>query len=205
MITISKFHHLCRNLWRVYIYKIIIAYKEMEIHVVKWTHVFSGYKSLFVRPGHIWRYICDCFIRVVILCDCSVRISQFLMKLCNLSGLMLITWSLISFRWASFSFTLTIPPEGLQILCIYPSYHCSYIQLLVSILQWATTLLTLRECYLTDSATFLAEWNLSLIVTPCHTAGGTTLDYAFKDSFKAKSQSKVNSTWILQWDILSYR
>ena len=30
----------------------ILPYRELEIHIVKWTLVFSGYKSLFVRPGH---------------------------------------------------------------------------------------------------------------------------------------------------------
>jgi len=30
-----------------------IAYTEMEIDIIKQTQVFSGYKSLFVRLGHI--------------------------------------------------------------------------------------------------------------------------------------------------------
>jgi len=32
----------------------IVIYIEMEIHIIKKTHVFSGYKSLFVRLGHYY-------------------------------------------------------------------------------------------------------------------------------------------------------
>jgi len=35
------------------IYRIVISYTEMKIRFTKQAHVFSGYKSLFVRPGHI--------------------------------------------------------------------------------------------------------------------------------------------------------
>ena len=34
-------------------YRIVTAYTEMEIHIIKQTHVFSGYKPHFVRLGHI--------------------------------------------------------------------------------------------------------------------------------------------------------
>jgi len=34
-------------------YKIVIAYTEMEIDIIKQTLTFSCYKSLFVRLGHI--------------------------------------------------------------------------------------------------------------------------------------------------------
>ena len=43
---------LFRNLWTFYWNRIVIAYTEMEIDIIKQTHVFSSYKSLFVRPGH---------------------------------------------------------------------------------------------------------------------------------------------------------
>jgi len=33
------------------VYRIVIAYIEIEIGIIYQTHVFSGYKSLFVRPG----------------------------------------------------------------------------------------------------------------------------------------------------------
>ena len=33
-------------------YRIVIAYTEMEIDIIKQTHVISGYKSLLVRSGH---------------------------------------------------------------------------------------------------------------------------------------------------------
>ena len=45
--------HLCKfpcNFDEVY--RIILAYEEQEINKVKWTYVFSGYKTYFVRPGH---------------------------------------------------------------------------------------------------------------------------------------------------------
>ena len=35
-------------------YRIVIAYTEMEIDIIKQTCVLFGYKSLFVRPGHIF-------------------------------------------------------------------------------------------------------------------------------------------------------
>ena len=35
-------------------YKIVIAYIEMAVDIIK---VFSGYKSLFVRLGYIYRCI----------------------------------------------------------------------------------------------------------------------------------------------------
>ena len=41
-------------------YRIVLPYRELEIHIVKWTHVFSSYKSLFVRLGHI--YVCSCWL-----------------------------------------------------------------------------------------------------------------------------------------------
>ena len=50
------FHHLCEiygDLTETY--RIVIAYTEIEIHIVKQEHVFSGYKPyFFVRPGHVF-------------------------------------------------------------------------------------------------------------------------------------------------------
>jgi len=34
------------------VYRIILTYEEQEINKVKWTCVFSGYNTYFVRPGH---------------------------------------------------------------------------------------------------------------------------------------------------------
>ena len=33
-------------------YRLVIAYTEIEIHIVKQEHAFSGYMPYFVRPGH---------------------------------------------------------------------------------------------------------------------------------------------------------
>jgi len=33
-------------------YRIVIAYTEMEIDIIKQTHVFFGYKSLFITLDH---------------------------------------------------------------------------------------------------------------------------------------------------------
>jgi len=63
-----KFYNfLCRHdnylkllplMWKLMesLMKVTEPYRELEIHIVKWTHVFSGYKSLFVRLGH--KYDC---------------------------------------------------------------------------------------------------------------------------------------------------
>jgi len=40
-------------------YRIVIAYTEMDIDIIKQSHVFYGYKSLFVSLGHKYRIICN--------------------------------------------------------------------------------------------------------------------------------------------------
>ena len=35
------------------IYRIWIAHTEQETNTITWVGVFSGYKTGFVRPGHI--------------------------------------------------------------------------------------------------------------------------------------------------------
>jgi len=41
------------------VYRIIIAITETEIHIVKRAHIFSSYKPYFVRPGHIYFFVCQ--------------------------------------------------------------------------------------------------------------------------------------------------
>ena len=35
------------------VYRILLSCIEQEINNIKWTYVFSGNKTDFVRPGHI--------------------------------------------------------------------------------------------------------------------------------------------------------
>jgi len=54
MITILNFYHLCKiNGEFNESYRIVIPYRELEIHIVKWTYMFSSNKSFFIRLGHI--------------------------------------------------------------------------------------------------------------------------------------------------------
>ena len=38
------------------IHPIFLAYAEQEINMIKWTNVFSGFKTNFARPGHTILY-----------------------------------------------------------------------------------------------------------------------------------------------------
>ena len=46
----TTYVEICGNFTEAY--RIIIAFTEIEIQIVKQEHVFFGYKPYFVRPGH---------------------------------------------------------------------------------------------------------------------------------------------------------